>query len=258
MRRILIAALLCMLGSTEATAGLIASFSGNTQPLITTSTGTTTGFINFAVFDRSGGTIGDSYDTGNPGANALLLAAGLHTTDSFLYLFQAVNTGDDIASASVSVLRANVLSDGALTSLSFAQVTGGSAATSFLGPLAASPGNISPAVTGATTTEAMTRTAPGTVAPSLLTLNANSLVATFSPSFDGLGTMSTIFGYTSDFAPAFGNGSLQDSGIAANGVVPTAAVPEPSSLVMAAIGAACLTWYGRRRKRDVASAARPH
>ena len=87
-------------GALNAQAGLITDFAGNTQPVFTNAVGSPTGvagFINFAVFDRTGGTPGDSFDTGVANADALLSAAGFHPNDAFLYLFQDHEPPDESA-----------------------------------------------------------------------------------------------------------------------------------------------------------------
>lgn len=235
MRRLALAVAVLMATATTVKAGVVTSFSGNTQPEIVTPVGTTQGFINFAVFNTAGGVAGDHYGTGLAGIDTLLAADGFSTTSSFLYLFQNVNIGSDIASGSVNVLSADVTGHGVLSGLGYSQVTG--SANPFLGATAATAGNISPAVTGATQTEGNVTTFSGLVTPSLLTLNSSSLVATYSPALVGTGDRSALWGYTSDFAPTLALGSIQDSGVAANGVVPSlSAVPEPSTLATCLVG----------------------
>src|SRR5262249_3950669 len=155
----------------------------------------------------------------------------------------------DIASSSVNVNGAAVTSSGKIGGLNFAQVAGGSF---FLGPAAAAPGNISPAVVGATGAQG-TPTAGVFITPTTITLNASSLVATYSPAFGGVGAMGSLWGYTSDLAPAFNFGSIQDSGLAANGTVPSnitvTGIPEPSTMALAGLGALGLIGYGLRRRK---------
>lgn len=241
------AALSALLFQVSARADLDIGFGGNTQPQISTSAGTTQGFINFAVFNTTGGTVGDHFGTGLAGIDTALAAAGFNTSSNFLYLFQDVNVGTDIASSSVNVNGAQVTGHGILSGIAYAQVT---SANPFLGGSAAAPGNISGAVTDATQGDATATTLSGLVTPSLLTLNSTSLVASFSPAFSGLNTRTSLWGYTSNFAPAFTLGSIQDSGVAANGTVPgnLNAVPEPSTLLVSMVGGLGFIGYGLRRR----------
>lgn len=239
-----LAAVLCTQGA--ARADLMTGFAGNTQPQINS----TQGYLNFAVFDTAGGTAGDHYGTGLAGIDAALAAGGFSVTSSYLYLFQTVNEGPDIASSSVNVSAGSVTGFGALSGLTYAQVN---AANPFLGPLAAAAGNISPAVTGATQSEASATASGLAIGPALVSLNPTSLVATFSPAIVGTGAFSTLWGYTSNLAPTFTLGSIQDSGVAANGTVPgnvgvSSVVPEPSAAVLAALGALGLAGYAMRRR----------
>jgi hypothetical protein len=230
----------------SARADLIAGFGGNTQPSITAGGSTTQGFINFAVFNTVGGTAGDHYGTGLAGIDATLAAAGFSTTSGFLYLFQDANVGVDIASSSVNVRATDTTGHGFLTGLSYTQVT---SAHEFLGNTAAAPGNISLAATNATVAEATAAANALAVAPTLLTLNPTSLVATFSPAITGSG-FSTLWGYTSNVAPGFVLGSIQDGGIAANGTVP-GAVPEPASVFLSLTGIAVCGFYAARRRKKL-------
>jgi hypothetical protein len=231
----------------SARADLILGFGGNTQPEINAGGVNTQGFINFAVFNTAGGTAGDHFGTGFAGIDATLTAAGFNTSSNFLYLFQVANVGVDIASASVNVKAGDTTGHGFLTGITYAQV---SSAHEFLGLTAAAPGNISPAVTNATQGEAMATALALAVSPSSLTLNSNSLVATFSPAITGSG-FSSLWGYTSNLSPQFTLGSIQDGGIAANGVVPGAAVPEPSSAFLALTGIVGGGIYAARRRRKL-------
>jgi hypothetical protein len=87
----------------------------------------------------------------------------------------------------------------------------------------------------------------------------NSFEANFrSPHGDLLsaGSITPVFGFTSDLPPTFDTGSIQD-GASANGTVPTPEVPtnvntmsspEPSGLTLFALGGA-LTFLGLARRR---------
>jgi len=232
-------------GPTQARAALVTSFSGNTQPSLSD----TTGYINFAVYDASGGVTGDSYGTGDPTMNAALTAAGMSTTSQYLYLFQDVNnnTTSDIASSSVNVTKANVTSDGNLSGLTFTQ-TAPPGGILYLGPSSATAGNPSGFVIGATAAQG-TPISGSVTSPFVVSLNSSSLVATFIPAMAGTGGTSgtsSLWGYTSNVGPVMKNGSIQDGGFAVNGMVPTT-VPEPSTLAMASLVALGIG-YGLRRK----------
>lgn len=241
-------ALVAMLAAVpmSARAGFITGFGGNTQPEIAAGGTTTQGFINFAVFNTTGGTAGDHYGTGFAGIDATLAAAGFSVTSNFLYLFQDANVGTDIASSSVNVKSTDTTGHGFLTGVTYAQVN---SAHEFLGGSAAAPGNISLAVTDATVAETTATANALAIAPTLLTLNSQSLVATFSPAISGSG-FSTLWGYTSNLAPSFVLGSIQDGGIAANGTVP-GAVPEPASIFLSLTGIVGCGIYAARRRRKL-------
>jgi hypothetical protein len=212
--------------SSRAEAGLVSGFGGNTQPQVLG----TEGFVNFAVFDTAGGSLGDHFGTGLANIDTELNAAGFNTTSKYLYIFQVANEGPDIASASVRVNPVTVTGDGLLAGIGFSQVTLGNR---FLGSVGSSPGNISPAVTDATQSEAKAVLEVALTSPALVSLTNSSLVATFNPTLSDAGSdLSALFGYTSDNMPVYGFGSIQDGGLAANGIVPTTAIPEPSSLAL--------------------------
>jgi len=231
----------------QAQAALLTGFAGNTQPLIDS----TEGFINFAVYDATtGGSVGDQYGTGLAGIDVLLAANGFSITSRYLYLFENVNEGVDIASSSVNADGSAVTGAGKLAGLNFTQVAAGSL---FLGPAAATPGNPSPAVTGATAAQA-TPIAAVTYPPLAVTVNPTSVVATYTPPEDGVNAVGSLWGYTTNRGPVISNGSIQDSGLAANGRVPAnlvtiTAIPEPSSMALAGLGAMGLVGYGLRRRK---------
>jgi hypothetical protein len=256
-------------GPGQARAALLGAFSGNTQPFITSGGITTQGFINFAVYDTTGGTATDRFGTGNAALNAALIAgfgaASVAAPSNFLYLFENVNvpTGTDIASSSVNVNRvlpSVVTSFGILAGLNFAQVDG-AGGSNFLGPAAAAATNISPAVTGATAAQGTPTAAAGLQNPdSPLTLNAGSLVATYTPALGNpnLLAKSSLWGYTSNFSPSFRLGSIQDGGIATNGTVPANVagefvIPEPSSMAIAGLGALGMIGFALRRRKAVSA-----
>jgi hypothetical protein len=246
MRKTLLATIALMALGATAQAGSILASSGNTQPEL----GATRGFINAAVFDTSGGSLGDHYGTGLAGIDGELAADGFSITSRYLYLFQDVSVGGSIGSSSVGVNPGEVTGDGFLGGIGFTQTTPGQHS---LGPLVATPGNISPFASGAVQAEAAAVLEVGLVNPSLVGLTTTSLVALFGTGV-GFGDRSELWGYTSDQAPVFGTGSIESAGVSANGIVPMAAVSEPSAVILLGIsmGVIFLLWRvmsarGRRR-----------
>jgi hypothetical protein len=267
---------LLALGALNAQAELIPAFSGNTEPVFTNAAGSpigVAGFINFAVYNTVGGTPTDSFGTGVTNANALLSAAGFNPSASYLYLFQVTNeltnpltfgAAPPISTATVHVAPGSVDGFGsagppALTPIigpnsigaayNGTPLAGGNPGVTFGPP--ASPGNPSSAVTGVSGASATFTT---TLTPATVTLETpTSLLANFAPAGSILaGGESNIFGYTSNLAPAFTTGSLQDDGTSAVGTIPGAAVPEPSSIVMiasAAVSVGAVLLLRRRAKR---------
>jgi hypothetical protein len=234
--------------SSSAKASVEPGFAGNTHPVFS-ATGAQ-GFIDFAVYDRTGGTVGDSFNTGIAGIDTALTAAGFNITSGFLYLFQNVNKDTDISQSTVAAVMANVTGHGQLTGDGFTGVT-------FASPTfnaAAAPGNPSPAVTGGTPT--ISTGSLTLVSPTAVTVGGTSVQATFGTNLDATnGQVSTLWGYTSNNAPVMpNNGSLQDNGTSAVGTVPSnsgglTSVPEPSSLVVAGIGALGMLGFGLRRRK---------
>jgi len=258
---------LLALGALNAQAGLVTDFAGNTQPVFTNLAGNPTGvagFINFAVFDRTGGTPGDSFATGVPNADNILSAAGFHPNDAYLYLFQVTDrltnplTGGPappISTSTEHVTSGGVDGFGSLAGIGAkfngALLQGGDPGVTFGTPAAA--GNTSPAVTGVSGASGSVGTS-GLTTASVSLLTPTSLLANFLQP-DGLvipaGGQSDIFGYTSNLPPAFTTGSLQDDGTSAVGTIP-GAVPEPSSIVMiatAAVSVGAVLSLRRRAKR---------
>jgi len=255
---------LLALGALNAQAGLVTDFAGNTQPVFTNLAGNPTGvagFINFAVFDKTGGTPGDSFDTGVPGADAILSGAGFHPSDNYLYLFQVTNrltnplTGGPappISTSTEHITSGSVDGFGSLAGVGAnfngTPLQGGNPGVTFGTPAPA--GNQSPAVTGVSGASASFGIVATTATVTLQT--PTSLLANFTP--DGTilaGGRSDIFGYTSNLPPALTTGSLQDDGTSAVGTIP-GAVPEPSSIVMlapAAVSVGAVLLLRRRAKR---------
>jgi hypothetical protein len=256
---------LLTLGALNAQAGLVTDFAGNTQPVFTNAVGSPTGvagFINFAVFDRTGGTPGDSFDTGVPNADAILSGAGFHPNDAYLYLFQVTNrltnplTGGaapPISTSTVHVTSGGVDGFGSLAGIGAAfngtPLKGGDPGVTFGPPAPAGNQSFPPTtgVSGASASFTTTLTTASVTEPT-----PTSLLASFVAAGTILaGGQSAIFGYTSNLPPAFTTGSLQDDGTSAVGTIPGAAVPEPSSIVMlaSAVSVGAVLLLRRRAKR---------
>jgi hypothetical protein len=253
---------LLALGALNAQAALIPDVSGNTQPVFNSSSPTgVAGFINFAVFNTVDGTPTDSFDTGVPNANAILLAAGFNPNAAYLYLFQVTNrlpnplTGGaapEISTATVHVTSGSVDGFGTLAGIGAEYngnaLHGGDPGVTFGPPAAA--GNQSPAVTGVSGASA-SFTTPGLTTATVTLQTPTSLLANFAP--DGTipaGGQSDIWGYTSNLPPTLSTGSLQDDGTSAVGTIPST-VPEPSSIVMlaSAVSVGAVLLLRRRAKR---------
>lgn len=225
---------LTLLCSGTAQAGFLTAFSGNTQPQDSGGTSPPTlkvgGTINFTVLDRTGGSAGDTFGTGLAGFDTTFVAAAgsgaFDTTAKYLYLFQVVNNGLNKANfpVSTSSLGTNV----SLTT-SLGSFTGTSFTTTVLGAPAGFADQ-SPASTGAAPAITL---ASGLVAPTLITIPF--IQALYTPNGLAADVKSTIWGFTSNQAPTFGNGALLGAGSSANGQL-VAPVPEPASAVLAALG----------------------
>jgi len=245
------------LGAQRADAGYLLPFSGNTFPS-SLAGGGVDAHVNFAVLDHTGGTLGDSFNTGLAGFDAHFVAGvgsgALSTGSKYLYLFQTVNDGVNtagITTNSVSVDTAFVTSHGVFAGTGFTQVVlGVPTKTAAGGPyigVGAAAGNTSPA--------SVVGSAPGmalngaVVGPSFTTFGSSSVVAFFFPPL-GAGATSAVWGYTSDMAPTFQTTGILDHGTTANGTVPSA-TPEPASLVLGVFGVLGLVGYGRRKRASV-------
>lgn len=240
-----LAGLSLALSTGSISAASISAFSGNTQPSHSPAPGVG-GTVDFAVYNHTGGTAGDTFDTGFAGFNALFTAGvgsgAFDTSAQYLYLFETVNNGPysasfPISQNSVGVTGSRVTSFGGFTSLDFS--------TKILGTAAgfAEPSGHS---TGATPIIAATA---GSSFPLVLD-GSSSLKALFTTELNS-GQESILWGYTSNYGPAFGNTGIVDGGTTADGSVPTAAVvptssPEPSAIALFGLGG---TLIGIRRLR---------
>jgi hypothetical protein len=224
--------------ATSAPAAAIAAFSGNTQP---SRNGTDSATVNFAVFDRTSGAAGDTFDTGVSGFNSLFTAGtasgAFDTSASYLYLYETVANGD----TSTPVFQNTVGVVSGLVS-SFGSFTGTKFSTSVLGT-AAGFGNTSPASVGAS--PVILSGQSGLTAPSVSD-GSSSVKATYFSEVP-FGGASILWGYTSNVAPAIGNTAILES-TGANGLAATA-VPEPSAAFGAVMALAGLGASARRNRR---------
>jgi hypothetical protein len=228
---VVVAVAAAMVG-TPARAAYLASFSGNTQPYHNNVQGPGVGgTVNFAVYDTTGGSAGDTWGTGVANFNSLFTAAAgsgaLDTTAKYLYVYQTVNNGPSAGSFPISVNA--VLVNPALVT-SYGTFTGSSFSATVLGSPAGF-GNPAADTTGAT--PGITTGQSGLNAPTV-GLRTTSLVAIFSPEI-AANSKSNLWAYTSNAAPIFAQTGLLDGGTTADGRVPTA-VPEPSAALLSLIG----------------------
>lgn len=241
-------ALGAVLATAPAQAAFIAADSGNTQPYHTVPGPGVGGTVNFAVFDNTGGTSGDTFGTGISNFNSLFTAASgsaaFDTTAKFLYLYQTVNNGPSAGSFPISTNTVFVTPS--LLS-SYGTFTGTKFSTTVLG----TPAGFGDPSTGSVPTSPVVLVSgqAGLSAPSL-TLGSSSLRALYSPELVS-GAMSILWGYTSNSAPVFAATGLIDGGTTADGRAPAAAVtvPEPSAVVLSLIGVPFALLLRRRVSR---------
>jgi hypothetical protein len=245
-----------LLGAPRADAGYLLPFTGNTFP-VNGGPGVA-GHVNFIVLDHTGGVAGDTFGTGIAGFDSHFIAGTgsgpLDTAAQFLYLFQTVNDGANlltISANSVQVMSASVTSHGFFRGTSFSNNgVATSAGGPYLGPfpgISAPPGDPSGHVVGGLPGVILSGSGLG---PTTTLLGAGSVSALY-PGGLTQGAISNIWGYTTNLAPLFVGTSIQDSGTSAQGSVPGQLQdsPEPSSRVLAGIGALGLFGYGICRRR---------
>ena len=128
-----LAATAILTASAPARADLIGNFSGNTHPQTSTQPGADA-VINFAVFNKTGGSAGDTFNTGFAGIDTQLLTAGMDPTHPFLYLFQVVNwsTTEQVISVSIATTPGTVASKGVVSNALSLSDSGGVMSTTRL------------------------------------------------------------------------------------------------------------------------------
>jgi len=267
------AAILALGGGTQRLdAGFILPGTGNTFPADTDSLppgSGVDGHVNFAVLNRSGAGLNDTWGTGLAGLlgfDSFFLkddaSAPLDTRAKYLYLFQTVNDGPnalEISANSVQVKAADVTSYGVFVGLGFTESGVLTAAGGpYLGGASAAAGDKSGTKVGGDPGVAANAAAK---AQTNLFLTGSSLFAVYAFPLDLKTTFtSMIWGYTSNAEPFFGNTTIIDGGIGADGTVPVnfrtpggPLVPEPASIAMFGLGVAGLFGYNlRSRKKGVA------
>jgi hypothetical protein len=250
---IALAAVVVFATTPAARADLIGNFSGNTHPRTSTQPGADAA-INFAVFNKTNGVAGDTFNTGFAGFDTQLLNAGMDPTHPFLYLFQVVtlSTTEQVISTSIATSAGTVASRGVInTALSLSDGGGVMTTTNPMGAAFAAGADNSGVVlnpTGApwVATGASTGGFTLLLAPSGTAIGTNGLVL-------AMNGRSSIFGYTSQLGPiAFGNAGVNafgsGGGTSAQGLTPLA-VPEPGPLALGAVGGLAFALSAWRRAR---------
>jgi hypothetical protein len=160
------------------------------------------------------------------------------STKKYLYLYETYNNpgSPDVAQNSVQTIPALITAPIAFAGTQFSVHPGGT------------PGTVDGAGTGFSPGTAATIFAAdvGSYIPGM-GLTPSSVTATYA---GGIGTPpehSVLWGYTSDFAPVIVNTSIQDGGNSA--AAGTLGVPEPSSMLLLASGAAGMVGYRLKRRK---------
>ena len=231
--------------AASAEASLVVG--GNTRPRNATGPGQD-GSVSFAVFDTSGGAVGDTFGTGFAGFDAFFAAGvGSGVFDAgaaFLYLYQVVNDGTSALNIRRNTVDLNGNPSSALTSWgSF--VTGGAlgffdgAAVGVGNPLGTNgvfvlspPASAAPAdASGALVGSIITALGAGTF---VLPTSVDNLAGTFESNYAAGsligGTRSILVGFTSNLSWRYANSGVID-GVSTNGTV-ASLVPAPPSIVM--------------------------
>jgi hypothetical protein len=263
--------------ASVANASLIGFASGNTNPYDVTQNGGNAidGTVNFAIFDHSGATAGDSFGTGLAGFDSLfsnsvntgtLAGAGFSTSSTYLYLYQAVNNGSntlEMSQFTIGLLGTNswnsslVTSFGYFTGAGFKDNSGAITTSNVLGG-PDSPftvfSNRDPASFGVTGGGAISIT--GGVAPTALSIDGSSFKVTYGGLNLTSGQIALLVGFTSDAPPVLAGVSIQDGSTNGGGtaIQPGPAqetiLPEPASMLVWSLGLGLATVAGFRRGRN--------
>lgn len=257
---------LILVGSLAKGADAVpmAGFTGHTD---ISGGGVTDGTINFAVLTPGDPLFGLLSGAFVPGTDSGTLVAG-----QFIYLYQLVNDGD-LAPNAVLTSHSNSLgrpgnaspgspsSWGAFGGLAF--FDGGVAIGPGLGPLptcsdvaggcagdgaggdldGAALFGIAPAATTGLSGPVTIAGGPG---PGL-----GSIVASYLGIPGGgltVGSLGTMIGFTSPYAPEVWSGGILDGGTVASGATPAPA-PEPATLLLLGSGLMGMGWFGRKKMK---------
>jgi hypothetical protein len=226
-----------LLGVVLTAAPVQAAFltGGSSQP----GNSSTQGFVDVQVYtlNPAGG-----YGTGNAALEAAAATAGAGGLNKFLYVYETTNVSPpspDVAQNTVQTIPANISAPFKVAGISFnahpapgAPLVDG-AGTGFT--FGAGDVGINPADAAAIT-------------PNSVFTTASSVASTYNPSLVGSGVHSSLWGYTSNQAPVIVNTSIQDGGNSA--AAATLGVPEPSSMLLLASGAAGMVSYRLKRRKS--------
>jgi hypothetical protein len=239
---------------SSAEGAYLSEFTGNTQPGHVSPPNQlngVTGTVSFAVFDRTGGTAGDTFGTGLADFDSRFTGGvgssdSLDTSAKYLYLFQTTNNGPNADAFPVSTNSVAWLPGRATSWGSFA-------GTVFTSPVLGNPAGFYMESPPSTTGVVGAVVATGTGKAPYLNPGSTSLRAFYAAPGPGeltTGQNSILWGYTSNSAPVFGSTSLQDGGTSADGIAPTtstAIVPEPPAALALALGLPLAGLLFRRR-----------
>jgi hypothetical protein len=220
-------------------ADYLQAFSGNSHAA---STAGAEIIENYAVLSRSGGTAGDVYGTGFAGFDAL---AGIKENAQYLYLYQFTPLTGGFAGGAFgdSQPRFGSITSVGTANLSLTDNNGAVSPTNsfgtdtapFVGAAGASLGVISPSV----------GLAAGTLVPSTPSYTATTF--TFTTGAIPADQTSVLYAFTSNVAPVIIPAPPAGPSFASGAFVAPAAVPEPSSIVLAILGIAGLFALRQRK-----------
>jgi MYXO-CTERM domain-containing protein len=216
------------------------------------------GTINFAVYDRTGGSAGDSFGIG-AGSDTWLTAGGFDVTESYLYLYQVVNAGtpEEIDDLFVYTPNGYVTSMGFLVGRGFIDADGVVSVTNPFGTNPAIYGDPAGAILGVSGGGITTIT--GGVVPDSIGTGENvqgddRFEVNFDPELEPpANRVSVLVGFTSTHGPGLSVAEIRD-GENAFGMV-MAPVPEPASMAIWSLGLAMVGGIGAWRRRRLKAAA---